>query len=93
MLRDQGWTYEKGLGIEEQGGRHPIPIRMKNDKLGIGMKRQKLEREESKVTVTSKSYFSEYRTITLLPILKSVIYISLQEFRKEAECERSKKAI
>ncbi|CAG8626373.1 10170_t:CDS:2 [Paraglomus brasilianum] len=48
MLRDQGWTYEKGLGIEEQGGRHPIPIRMKNDKLGIGMKRQKPEREESK---------------------------------------------
>ena len=59
MLRDQGWTYEKGLGIEEQGVRHPISIRMKNDKLGIGMKRQKLEREESKVTVTSKSYFSE----------------------------------
>ncbi|CAG8530614.1 6325_t:CDS:2 [Paraglomus occultum] len=48
MLRDQGWTYEKGLGIEEQGKRHPISIRIKNDKLGIGMKRQKLENEESK---------------------------------------------
>ena len=55
MLRDQGWTYEKGLGIEEQGGRHPIPIRMKNDKLGIGMKRQKPEREESKVNMNLKT--------------------------------------
>lgn len=39
MLRDQGWSYEKGLGVNEQGRRHPIPTRLKNDKLGIGVKK------------------------------------------------------
>jgi hypothetical protein len=38
MLRDQGWNYEKGLGVNEQGRRHPIPTRLKNDRLGIGVK-------------------------------------------------------
>jgi len=38
MLRDQGWSYEKGLGVNEQGRRHPIPTRLKNDRLGIGVK-------------------------------------------------------
>ncbi|CAI2184036.1 820_t:CDS:2 [Funneliformis geosporum] len=39
MLRDQGWRYEKGLGVNEQGRRHPIPTRLKNDRLGIGVKK------------------------------------------------------
>jgi hypothetical protein len=50
MLRDQGWSYEKGLGAAGQGERHPISVRIKNDKLGIGMKRQGSEWEELKVT-------------------------------------------
>ena len=41
MLRDQGWSYEKGLGVNEQGRRHPIPTRIKNDRLGIGVKSTK----------------------------------------------------
>ncbi|CAG8487534.1 7630_t:CDS:2 [Rhizophagus irregularis] len=39
MLRDQGWRYEKGLGINEQGIRHPISTRLKNDRFGIGVKK------------------------------------------------------
>ncbi|GBB87353.1 hypothetical protein RclHR1_01380015 [Rhizophagus clarus] len=41
MLRDQGWCYEKGLGINEQGKRHPISTRLKNDRFGIGVKKTK----------------------------------------------------
>ncbi|RGB35626.1 hypothetical protein C1646_759096 [Rhizophagus diaphanus] len=39
MLRDQGWRYEKGLGVNEQGTRHPISTRLKNDRFGIGVKK------------------------------------------------------
>ncbi|CAJ0828550.1 8461_t:CDS:10 [Entrophospora sp. SA101] len=51
MLRDQGWSYDKGLGINEQGPRHPISTRIKNDKYGIGInpsKIQKLPKEKRK---------------------------------------------
>jgi hypothetical protein len=39
MLRDQGWRYEKGLGVNEQGIRQPISTRLKNDRFGIGVKK------------------------------------------------------
>ncbi|RIA88038.1 hypothetical protein C1645_877675 [Glomus cerebriforme] len=56
MLRDQGWRYEKGLGVNEQGRRHPIPTRLKNDRLGIGASKRppkmKLKRLNAKQTAT-----------------------------------------
>ncbi|RUP45456.1 hypothetical protein BC936DRAFT_148164 [Jimgerdemannia flammicorona] len=41
MLRAQGWEYDQGLGADGQGRRHPISTRLKNDRLGLGAKRNK----------------------------------------------------
>ncbi|KAG9302383.1 hypothetical protein G9A89_011433 [Geosiphon pyriformis] len=38
MLRGQGWSYEKGLGVNEQGRRLPVFTKWKSDRSGIGVK-------------------------------------------------------
>ncbi|KAK9704401.1 hypothetical protein K7432_010219 [Basidiobolus ranarum] len=41
MLKDSGWEYEDGLGKDRSGRRHPIPTKLKLDKLGLGHKYKK----------------------------------------------------
>lgn len=36
MLVNSGWEYEKGLGAEGQGARHPVATRLKHDRLALG---------------------------------------------------------
>lgn len=36
MLVNNGWEYEKGLGAEGQGARHPVATRLKHDRLALG---------------------------------------------------------
>lgn len=36
MLINSGWDYEKGLGAEGQGARHPVATRLKHDRLALG---------------------------------------------------------
>ncbi|KAF7730961.1 G patch domain and ankyrin repeat-containing protein 1 [Apophysomyces ossiformis] len=36
MLRASGWEYEQGLGVSNQGRRHPIATTLKQDRRGIG---------------------------------------------------------
>jgi hypothetical protein len=38
LLKNEGWTTERGLGAQRQGRKLPIPTKLKNDKLGIGTK-------------------------------------------------------
>ncbi|ORY07758.1 hypothetical protein K493DRAFT_332663 [Basidiobolus meristosporus CBS 931.73] len=41
MLKDSGWEYEDGLGKNKSGRRHPLPTKLKLDKLGLGHKYKK----------------------------------------------------
>ena len=36
MLVNSGWEYEKGLGAQGQGTRHPVATRLKHDRLALG---------------------------------------------------------
>jgi len=56
MLQAGGWSAQEGLGKEGQGRREPVPTVLKNDKLGVGLKRKtrKEELEARKVTHTSE---------------------------------------
>ncbi|KAI7823398.1 hypothetical protein BC939DRAFT_451991 [Gamsiella multidivaricata] len=36
MLVNSGWDYEKGLGAQGQGARHPVATRLKHDRLALG---------------------------------------------------------
>ena len=36
MLINSGWDYEKGLGAQGQGARHPVATRLKRDRLALG---------------------------------------------------------
>ncbi|KAF9905638.1 G patch domain and ankyrin repeat-containing protein 1 [Linnemannia zychae] len=36
MLLSSGWDYDKGLGAEGQGARHPVATRLKHDRLALG---------------------------------------------------------
>ncbi|KAJ3049789.1 G patch domain and ankyrin repeat-containing protein 1 [Rhizophlyctis rosea] len=38
LLRNEGWNPSAGLGASNEGRTQPIPTRMKNDRLGIGVK-------------------------------------------------------
>ncbi|CAG8568125.1 2617_t:CDS:1 [Ambispora gerdemannii] len=68
ILRGQGWTYEKGLGISEQGRRQPITPKIKNDRLGIGLnsnslKKQryfKQEKRSKKILLSAKEAARQY---------------------------------
>ncbi|CAG8442828.1 16364_t:CDS:2 [Acaulospora morrowiae] len=60
MLRDQGWKYEKGLGVHEQGRRHPISTKLKNDKFGIGVKLSKLVPKVPLKRLSAKEAATQY---------------------------------
>ncbi|CAG8459739.1 2053_t:CDS:1 [Ambispora leptoticha] len=68
ILRGQGWTYEKGLGVSEQGRRQPITPKIKNDRLGIGLKSSTLKKqrelkqkkEKSKKMLNAKEIARQY---------------------------------
>ncbi|KAG0265388.1 G patch domain and ankyrin repeat-containing protein 1, partial [Linnemannia exigua] len=36
MLVSSGWDYDKGLGADGQGARHPVATRLKHDRLALG---------------------------------------------------------
>ncbi|GJJ70246.1 hypothetical protein EMPS_02595 [Entomortierella parvispora] len=36
MLINSGWDYDKGLGVQGQGARHPVATRLKHDRLALG---------------------------------------------------------
>ncbi|KAG0043885.1 G patch domain and ankyrin repeat-containing protein 1 [Gryganskiella cystojenkinii] len=36
MLINSGWEYDKGLGAQGQGTRHPVATRLKHDRLALG---------------------------------------------------------
>lgn len=42
MLENIGWKVDEGLGKYGQGRREPIPTKIKNDKLGIGIKKKEI---------------------------------------------------
>eukprot|EP00112_Aurelia_sp_Birch-Aquarium-sp1_P015617 Seg3478.3 transcript_id=Seg3478.3/GoldUCD/mRNA.D3Y31 product="G patch domain and ankyrin repeat-containing protein 1-like" protein_id=Seg3478.3/GoldUCD/D3Y31 len=44
MLKEAGWSEEKGLGPEGLGQKHPIATVFKNDRLGLGQKSKERKR-------------------------------------------------
>ncbi|KAF9929710.1 G patch domain and ankyrin repeat-containing protein 1 [Linnemannia zychae] len=82
MLVKSGWDYEKGLGIEGQGARHPVATRLKHDRLAIG------------AAGTSKKFithtFEEIEQSRSKPITKSNrrVPLTADDHRKKAEKER-----
>ncbi|KAG0317600.1 G patch domain and ankyrin repeat-containing protein 1 [Dissophora globulifera] len=82
MLVNSGWDYEKGLGIEGQGKRHPVATRLKQDRLALGAA------GSSKKVVTHT--FEEIEKSRTKPAAKSErrVPLSLEDYQKQAEKER-----
>lgn len=69
MLVNSGWDYEKGLGVDGQGTRHPVATRLKHDRLALGAEKTKkvvthtfeeIEKSRAKPTAKVKN-----RTLTI----------------------------
>ncbi|KAG0304515.1 G patch domain and ankyrin repeat-containing protein 1 [Dissophora globulifera] len=82
MLVNSGWDYEKGLGIEGQGKRHPVATRLKQDRLALGAA------GSSKKVVTHT--FEEIEKSRAKPAAKSErrVPLSLEDYQRQAEKER-----
>ncbi|KAF9169291.1 G patch domain and ankyrin repeat-containing protein 1 [Mortierella sp. AD011] len=82
MLVNSGWDYEKGLGIEGQGVRHPIATRLKHDRLALGAA------GANKKLVTHT--FEEIEKSRTKPTAKSNrrVPLSAEDYRRKAEKER-----
>ncbi|KAF9296841.1 G patch domain and ankyrin repeat-containing protein 1 [Linnemannia elongata] len=82
MLVNSGWEYEKGLGAEGQGARHPVATRLKHDRLALGAA------GTSKKLVTHT--FEEIEKSRAKPIAKSDrrVPLNADDYRKKAEKER-----
>ncbi|KAF9538569.1 G patch domain and ankyrin repeat-containing protein 1 [Mortierella hygrophila] len=82
MLVDSGWEYEKGLGAEGQGARHPVATRLKHDRLALGAA------GTSKKLITHT--FEEIEKSRAKPIAKSDrrVPLNADDYRKKAEKER-----
>ncbi|KAI9268087.1 hypothetical protein BDA99DRAFT_558266 [Phascolomyces articulosus] len=57
LLKSLGWEYEKGLGPEGQGRRHPIATALKQDTHGLGHKNTAKKR----ITHTAKEIEEQHR--------------------------------
>ncbi|KAI1315949.1 G patch domain and ankyrin repeat-containing protein 1 [Mortierella claussenii] len=82
MLVNSGWDYEKGLGAEGQGARHPVATRLKHDRLTLGAA------GVGKKLVTHT--FEEIEQSRTKPTAKSNrrVPLSLEDYRRKAEKER-----
>ncbi|KAF9914313.1 G patch domain and ankyrin repeat-containing protein 1 [Lobosporangium transversale] len=82
MLVNSGWDYEKGLGAQGQGTRHPIATRLKHDRLALGAV------GTSKKLVTHT--FQEIEESRTKPTVKSNrrVPLTLDDYRRKAEKER-----
>ncbi|KAI8600261.1 hypothetical protein EDD21DRAFT_416022 [Dissophora ornata] len=82
MLVSSGWDYDKGLGAEGQGARHPVATRLKHDRLALGAA------GTSKKLVTHT--FEEIEESRTKPMEKSYrrVPLSLEDHRLKAEKER-----
>ncbi|KAF9201179.1 G patch domain and ankyrin repeat-containing protein 1 [Haplosporangium sp. Z 27] len=82
MLINSGWDYEKGLGAEGQGARHPVATRLKHDRLALGAT------GINKKLVTHT--FEEIETSRSKPTAKSDrrVPLSAEDYRRKAEKER-----
>ncbi|KAF9123143.1 G patch domain and ankyrin repeat-containing protein 1 [Mortierella sp. 14UC] len=82
MLVSSGWDYDKGLGAEGQGVRHPVATRLKHDRLALGAA------GTSKKLVTHT--FEEIEQSRTKPTAKSNrrVPLSADDYRKQAEKER-----
>ncbi|KAG0362582.1 hypothetical protein BG005_004929 [Podila minutissima] len=81
MLVNSGWDYEKGLGVDGQGTRHPVATRLKHDRLALGA-------EKTKKVVTHT--FEEIEKSRAKPTAKSNrrVPLSAEDYRRKAEKER-----
>ncbi|KAG0336737.1 G patch domain and ankyrin repeat-containing protein 1 [Podila humilis] len=84
MLLKSGWDYEKGLGLEGQGTRHPIATRLKHNRLALGA-------EKTKKVVTHT--FEEIEASRAKPIPESHrrAPLSAEDYRRRAEKERQER--
>ncbi|KAF9354416.1 G patch domain and ankyrin repeat-containing protein 1 [Mortierella sp. NVP85] len=82
MLVNSGWDYEKGLGAEGQGARHPIATRLKHDRLALGAE------GTSKKAVTHT--FEEIEESRIKPTAKSTrrVPLNVEDYRRMAEKDR-----
>ncbi|KAF8936123.1 G patch domain and ankyrin repeat-containing protein 1 [Haplosporangium gracile] len=82
MLVNSGWDYEKGLGAEGQGARHPVATRLKHDRLALGAA------GTSKKVVTHT--FEEIEGSRAKRVTKSDrrVPLNADDYRKKAEKER-----
>ncbi|KAG0258281.1 G patch domain and ankyrin repeat-containing protein 1 [Mortierella polycephala] len=82
MLVNSGWEYEKGLGVQGQGARHPVATRLKHDRLALGAA------GTSKKVVTHT--FEEIEKSRAKPIKESNrrVPLSAEDYRRKAEMER-----
>ncbi|KAF9181023.1 G patch domain and ankyrin repeat-containing protein 1 [Haplosporangium sp. Z 11] len=82
MLVNSGWEYEKGLGVQGQGARHPVATRLKHDRLALGAA------GTSKKVVTHT--FEEIEKSRAKPVKESNrrVPLSAEDYRRKAEMER-----
>ncbi|KAF9352982.1 G patch domain and ankyrin repeat-containing protein 1 [Mortierella sp. AD094] len=82
MLVSSGWDYEKGLGVDGQGARHPVATRLKHDRLALGAA------GVNKKLVTHT--FEEIEKSRTKPTAKSNrrVPLSAEDYRRKAEKER-----
>ncbi|KAF9272850.1 G patch domain and ankyrin repeat-containing protein 1 [Mortierella alpina] len=82
MLVNSGWEYDKGLGVEGQGARHPVATRLKHDRLALG------STGAGKKVVTHT--FEEIETSRTKLVEKSNrrVPLNADDYRRKAEKER-----
>ncbi|KAF9091648.1 G patch domain and ankyrin repeat-containing protein 1 [Mortierella sp. AD031] len=83
MLVNSGWEYEKGLGAEGQGARHPVATRLKHDRLALGA----VGTSKKLVTHTFEE-IEQSRTKPATAKSKRRVPLSAEDYRKKAEKER-----
>ncbi|KAF9955350.1 G patch domain and ankyrin repeat-containing protein 1 [Mortierella alpina] len=82
MLVNSGWEYEKGLGAEGQGARHPVATRLKHDRLALG------STGAGKKVVTHTFEEIETSRTKLVEKSKRRVPLNADDYRRKAEKER-----
>ncbi|KAG0199342.1 hypothetical protein BGX28_007366, partial [Mortierella sp. GBA30] len=77
-----GWDYEKGLGAEGQGARHPVATRLKHDRLALGS-----TGAGKKVVTHTFEEIEQSRTKTVEKS-KRRVPLSAEDYQRKAEKER-----
>ncbi|CAO3573023.1 unnamed protein product [Mortierella alpina] len=82
MLVNSGWEYEKGLGAEGQGARHPVATRLKHDRLALG------STGVGKKVVTHTFEEIETSRTKLVEKSKRRVPLNAEDYKRKAEKER-----